>query len=543
MATFTNQQTTNFFENGPQMGLSQGQRARLAAEGLVDVDDFADFKPDQISHAIKNLRTAVPGVPGMAAIMDGNGNVAVQAVQPIPGIPACVIPARCSLRLKVASIAYHYYMDTARTPTPQHMNYTNVLRGFYTEWEAVVQQSEGTKPTVPVLSRHQTPVRWIESFKDCLFRTFGVRDCPIAYVIRPSDAVPPEAEHPLLAGFAFSENGGSVLQEMINRYSHAHALYRTDNNMVYSLLDEATRGTMYAPTIKPYARTKNGRAAWLAIVGSHAGDDKWESIQKSQMKFLINNKWNGRQFGLDKFTNLHRTAFVQLQEAAIHVNFQLPNEHSRVGYLLDNITNSDADLRAGLASIRADVNGMRDNFEAAVTFLLPVCPYAKHSKGRNNNTAIVSDATLLGQKDSRTGVDLRWHTNAEYQKLSKEQRQELYQWQNSKQGKAALKNSRGKGKGGGYGAGKDVNKLSKKQLRAKVAALQAASDDKEGGGDGDDPSSSLTKTTFTLDEVKGFISAAAMSNDKSNEKRKSSEGGGDAYELAALHLQKVMKRK
>ena len=158
MATFTNQQTTNFFENGPQMGLSQVQRAWLAAEGLVDIDDFADFKPDQIAHAIKNLRTAVPGVPGMAAILGANGAVAVPAVQPIPGIPACIIPARCSLRLKVASIAYHYYMDTARVPTPQHMNYTNVLRGFYTEWEAIVQQSEGDKPSVPVLSRHQTPV-------------------------------------------------------------------------------------------------------------------------------------------------------------------------------------------------------------------------------------------------------------------------------------------------------------------------------------------------------------------------------------------------
>ena len=133
------------------------------------------------------------------------------------------------------------------------------------------------------------------------------------------------------------------------------------------------------------------------------------------MKFLINNKWNGRQYGLDKFMNLHRTAYIQLDEAAIHVNFQLPNEYSRVGYLIDNITNTDPDLRAAIAAIWANTNNMRNDFEAAVTFLLPVCPYAKHSRNRNNNngTAVISDATLIGKSSSKTGVDLRWHTPEE----------------------------------------------------------------------------------------------------------------------------------
>ena len=133
------------------------------------------------------------------------------------------------------------------------------------------------------------------------------------------------------------------------------------------------------------------------------------------MKFLINNKWNGRQYGLDKFTNLHQTAYIQLNEAAIHVNFQLPNEHSRVDYLIDNITNTDPDLRAAIAAIRANTNNMGNDFEATVTFLLPVCPYTKHSRNRNNNngTAVISDATLIGKSSSKTGVDLRWHTPEE----------------------------------------------------------------------------------------------------------------------------------
>ena len=266
---FTNAQVTNFFENGPQLGLTAVQRARLAQEGLTTIEDFEDFKSDQLENAIKNLRTAIAGVP---AVVDAAGAVLVPAV---PGIPPCIIPARSSLRLKVASIAYHYYTDTDRTVTPANMNYTQVLKGFYIEWQAINEMIKSDTPSVPVLSKHQTPIKWMESFKDCLFNTFGVRKCPLSYIIRDDVAVPPEATHPITPGMSYSNDAGSVLQELINRYSHTHPLYKSDNNKVYSLLEEATRGTVYAPTIKPYSRTKNGRLAWNAIISSHVGNDKW----------------------------------------------------------------------------------------------------------------------------------------------------------------------------------------------------------------------------------------------------------------------------
>ena len=115
-----------------------------------------------------------------------------------------------------------------------------------------------------------------------------------------------------------------------------------------------------------------------------------------------------------------------LEEAALHVNFQVPSQHSRVGYLLDNITNNDPDLRAALASIRVNTDGMRDDFERAVAFILPVCPYSKHKANqRRNRQAELSDVRLKGKRDSKTGVDLRRHTKEEYSKLSKEQRAEL----------------------------------------------------------------------------------------------------------------------
>lgn len=535
---FNNATTTSFFENGPQMALTPIARARFADEGLATIDDFEDFKEDQIDVAVRNLRTAIPGLP---AVLNPDGMIAVAATPPV--LP-CLVPAKCVLRLKVASIAYHYYQDTARTPTPAHMNYTNVLRSFYNEWEAILKQSQEDKPIVPALSKSQTPVRWMESFKDFLFRSYGVRMTPLSYVIRENVEVAPEDTAPLIPNNAYSQVAGSVLNELINRLDHNNPLFATDNNSVYSALDDATRGTIYAATIKPYARTKNGRAAWFAIINSHAGDDKWEAIEKDKTKFMINTKWNGRQYGLDKFTNLHRAAYVALEEAALHVNFQLPNEHTRVGYLLENIVNNDADLRAALASIRADLNGMRSNFERAVAFMLPVCPYAKHSKRNNNNNyAQISDVQLQGKRYSKTGVDLRWHTKAEYAKLNKAQRDELYKWQKTKQGKAAVK--AGRKKQGDSDSNSDVSNMTRKQLQAKIAALES-SDTSEGGNVTD--SSSSNASGFTLDQVKAMVSIAMASQaneEKENEKKASSKRSSteqDPHVAATLAIQQIMKR-
>ena len=156
--TFTNAQLNAFFTNRPQMALPAAVRARLAQEGLATVDDFADFREAQLKQAYKNLRTAIPGVP---AVTNPDGTIATAA---IPAVQPCLVSARCALRLKVASIAFHYYQDVGRTPTPVNMNYTNVLKGFYVQWESIVTLSEEEKPSIPVLSKHQTPLKWMESF-------------------------------------------------------------------------------------------------------------------------------------------------------------------------------------------------------------------------------------------------------------------------------------------------------------------------------------------------------------------------------------------
>ena len=133
-------------------------------------------------------------------------------------------------------------------------------------------------------------------------------------------------------------------------------------------------------------------------------------------------KWNSRVYSLEKFVGLPQNSFVQLQEAADHVNFQLPTEHLRVGFLIDNTSKSDPDLRAAIDSVCINTNNMNDGFEGASGSLLPVYPYAKHKNERGHDTsnrwgANIFVATLRGKSSSKTGVDLSWNKRDEYSEL------------------------------------------------------------------------------------------------------------------------------
>jgi hypothetical protein len=147
---------------------------------------------------------------------------------------------------------------------------------------------------------------------------------PLVYVVRK--LVPVPAPPPFLSNdLSYSNTHGSVDGEMIARASHTHPMFRNDNSAVYYLLEEATRGTSYAPTIKPYQQTKQGREAWRSLVNQYAGQDKWEAEVKRQDDLLHNRQWKGQSnFSLEKFIAQHRNAYVSMRQCVEHITLQLP---------------------------------------------------------------------------------------------------------------------------------------------------------------------------------------------------------------------------
>ena len=108
----------------------------------------------------------------------------------------------------------------------------------------------------------------------------------------------------------------------------------------------------------------------------------------------------------------------------------------RVGYLLEGIQSIDPGLQVVMAGVKMDdgPNGMRNDFEEAAAHLLPYDPVVKKKAAMKRpvaqissveEVAEVSGTAMMKESIGKTGVHLRWHTNAEYKELTSEQKREL----------------------------------------------------------------------------------------------------------------------
>lgn len=398
------------------------------AEGIATVDDLEEFMNDDIKAVQENLRKPAGTVPD-----PNNPGQRVSA-------PSFVLGAKSVKRLKVAAAAVRYYQTVGRETSAQNMHYMDVLKDFGEQWEAIIQKKKDDEPEVPKITRSLPIVRWTESFEDFLHQIIGSRHIALAYLVRDDVDVanPPPA---LMANKSYAEENESVMGELIARATHNHTKYKDDNQKLYAFLEEATRSTQYASSIRPFSRAKNGREAYLALKRQYAGKDKWQAEIKKQENFIHTRVWKGNNnFTLESFITQHRAAHVSLERCAQSVPHQIPNECTRVIHLMDAIQSSDAPLQAAIAHIKSqsdDPDGLGNNFEEAAAYLLQFCPVSRKRKSSSNdrtyNVSSVGISTDDGKKRSKpnkgeTGVELRYYKPKEYRKLSADQVEELRRW-------------------------------------------------------------------------------------------------------------------
>ena len=113
---------------------------------------------------------------------------------------------------------------------------------------------------------------------------------------------------------------------MIVWASHTHAMFRDDNAAVYYALEEATRSTSYAASIKQFQRTKNGRGALQALTIQYAGNDKWEAEICKQDDLLRTRVWKGQSsFPLEGLLPSNATHSCQCNSVqnTLHISSQM----------------------------------------------------------------------------------------------------------------------------------------------------------------------------------------------------------------------------
>ena len=85
-----------------------------------------------------------------------------------------------------------------------------------------------------------------------------------------------------------------------------------------------------------------------------------------QEQLLHTHIWKGQSnFLLEHFISQHHNAYVSMSACAEHAKYQLPNEYSYIGLLIDAIQCADASLQAAMTSVITDngLHGLHNNFE------------------------------------------------------------------------------------------------------------------------------------------------------------------------------------
>ena len=143
-------------------------------------------------------------------------------------------------------------------------------------WKSLQDSKDGKDiPSgLPKLGENTDVLSWFHYVDLILTKIIGHGYIPLAYLTCTDQAVtpdPPEPDLQLLPGKCYSTEHGLLQNELIARYSHANAYFDENNKMLYGLLQNALRGTMYSANITDFEKTKNGREAYFRLAQRFGG--------------------------------------------------------------------------------------------------------------------------------------------------------------------------------------------------------------------------------------------------------------------------------
>ena len=390
------------------------RREAVQEQGLSVISDFLEFDKDAIEVLCSSVRK-----PGGTIPNPDVANLGAPAEIPNPGYG---IPAICEKRLIAAAYTAKVYDMIGREINPDTMSRLRIKK--YDTHRLLMEDHEDPEK-LQVVSKSFGIIRAMDIVPSHLRDRLGVRKIPLSYVIReradPGNAPPPIAGQPTSANFT------SITDELIHYAPHEGDEYSEDNAKVFQILQDMVAGTSFESSVKSFQRRRDGRSAYLALVQHNLGSSKWDKILEDAETYVSKREWNGRnhRFNLKAHINKHREAYNDMVRASQHVQYSLPNEHTRVGRLLKSITSKEPTIVSAITHIHGTTN-QRNDFEEAVDFLLLTSP--SNSITTSNQRISVSKTNqdnINVKKGPKTGVEVRYYTKKEYSKLSHAQRKEL----------------------------------------------------------------------------------------------------------------------
>lgn len=394
--------------------------------------------------------------------------------------PRCVdssliISALIEKRCKLACYGARVYTMIDRRVTTASLSLRRLKE--FEDHRKIVEGHKDPTDEIPKVTKSYGIDKALDMLPNYFCTKIGVRGVALSYVIRESQV--PAAHENLADEKPYANKYESLMQELIVSTPHDGVSWEEDNSTVFGIPQEMVRDSPMSSSLKRHQKTLDGRGAYLSLVQHNLGSAQWDKNILRAEETQNNRIWNGRnsRYTLKKHIDMHRDAYNDMVRATEHVQYEIPNEHTRVSRLLRSI---QAGHIAAIAAAKTTIEAYptkRDDFEEAADFLILNAPAGKAINQALRISALESnpgnDDKTLGDYN-HVNIDDRFYTKEEYGQLTNDQKHKLKLLQDSRTSNA------NKNRGNKQKRRNDNNKNKFKNmknenndLRQRIAALES----------------------------------------------------------------------
>jgi hypothetical protein len=389
MALAMNQQQQEFDDYMVNvLGIAQDDvREALRAQGLGTIADFSSLSESDIEDVCKIVRRPGGTIPNPNA---GRGGRGVPDVLPNPGVQIGHLHEK---KLKMLRYFVFHLQRVQRNFDPITAS-MDVLHEVYLLKDV---DEETAKVELPDKLTKTDKVREvIENIESVLLVMKGINGVPLLYVVRDLVALPTGIGDDVDAGFGLP----TYTQEMVRRAPHTGVYFREAQKSVWNVIRHVTHGGPGWSWVQSFARTQDGRNAFLSMKRYYLGESYTRRIQISAENTLSTAFYNGqvRTFKFSDYVDKLKGAFTDIESTG-----EVFDQQRKIRILMQGI--SDNRLRTGKATILANPNIYTD-FETVVNFLTTLLDeeqsMAVATRSHQRNVSAIR-INLNNQNEGRSG--------------------------------------------------------------------------------------------------------------------------------------------
>ena len=397
--------------------------------GIASLTDLLHFEPSNIDTLCKNIQH-----PG--------GTITGRNNQQVPN-PGMAISTMAQSNLKLATFWIMHRLERVQRPTTP-LDVTRAAIDPFA-WQQKTEDSY-EPPSDPPKIDEKNWVKTLEAMEEWLRLIPGEHHLPMAYVIH-KDIVLPEGDDPV-------EAFPSITDEMVR---HApigtlnpdgsvtfHPMFRVNNCLCFDKLATWAREYPCWTYIKPFAKARDGRKAWMALYNHYLGPNNVQNqaSQAEKMLHALNYVKETCNFTFETYITKTVEQHVIL-EGLREYGYQGIDDGTKVRLFLEGITAPD--LEVVKTRILLDATLSMD-FEAC-SILFKDFIKQRRATQRPPTRTIAQVSTRKKRKtpdNSDVSVEDRYYHKKEYLKLSPAQKEQLRMIREARGHKPGSKSSKTK---------------------------------------------------------------------------------------------------